>query len=80
MKLCFRLRDLDMIGYGYADFASNVDGKKYTSGYIFIFGGTVVSWLSKKQICVAKFTMEVKYIACNIMASMWFGLYALLIV
>lgn len=77
MKLCFGLRDLDMIGYSDAYFASNLDGKKSTSGYIFLFGGTINSCLSKKQICVAKFTMEVKYIAYNTMASMRFGINAL---
>jgi hypothetical protein len=36
---------------------------------VFLFGGTVVSWLSKKQGCVAKYTMEAEYIACNIAVS-----------
>ena len=40
-----------------------------TSGYIFLFGGTVVSWASKKQNCVAKHTMEAEYVACNTAAS-----------
>ena len=31
---------------------------------MFLFGGTTVSWLSKKQGCVAKYTLEVEYIAC----------------
>uniref|UniRef100_A0A2N9GZB5 Bulb-type lectin domain-containing protein n=1 Tax=Fagus sylvatica TaxID=28930 RepID=A0A2N9GZB5_FAGSY len=36
-----------------------------TSGYVFLFGGTTVSWLCKKQGCVAKYTMEAEYIACS---------------
>jgi len=58
MKLCFGINDLEIIGYTYANFAGDVDDKKSTSGHVFLFGGTTVSWLSKKQGCVAKHTME----------------------
>jgi hypothetical protein len=36
---------------------------------VFLFGGTVVSWSSKKQNCVAKSTMKVEYISCSTTAS-----------
>jgi hypothetical protein len=65
MKLCFGLDELEIKGFIDADFAGDTDDKKSTSGYVFLFGGTTVSWLSKKQSCVAKYTMEAKYIACS---------------
>ena len=58
MKLCFGISDLEIIRYRDADFARDVDDKKSTGGHVFLFGGTTVSWLSKKQGCVAKHTME----------------------
>jgi hypothetical protein len=36
---------------------------------VFLFGGTVVSWSSKKQNCVAKSTMEVEYISYSTAVS-----------
>ena len=50
-------------------FAGDLDDRKLTSGKIVLFGGMVVSWLSKKQGCVAKSTMEAKYISCSIAVS-----------
>jgi hypothetical protein len=65
MKLCFGLDELEIKGFTNADFAGDTDDRKSTSGYVFLFGGTTVSWLSKKQGCVAKYTMEAEYIACS---------------
>ena len=48
MKLCFGNSDLEVIGYTDANFAGDVDDRKSTSGHVFLFGGTTVSWLSKK--------------------------------
>ena len=62
MKLCFGISDLEVIRYIDADFVRDVDDRKSTSGHIFLFGGTIVSWLSKKQGYVAKHTMEAEYI------------------
>uniref|UniRef100_A0A2N9F1D9 Reverse transcriptase Ty1/copia-type domain-containing protein n=1 Tax=Fagus sylvatica TaxID=28930 RepID=A0A2N9F1D9_FAGSY len=56
-------------GFIDADFAGDTDDRKSTSGYVFLFGGTAVSWLSKKQGCVAKYTMEAEYIACSTAVS-----------
>ena len=46
-----------------------MDDRKSTSGYVFLFGGIAVFWLSKKQGCVAKYTMEAVYIACSTTVS-----------
>ena len=69
MKLCFRLDELGIKGFNDADFAEDTDDRKSTNEYAFLFGGTMVSWLSKKQSCVAKYTMEVEYIACSTTVS-----------
>ena len=69
MKLCFGISDLEVIRYIDADFVRDVDDRKSTSGHIFLFGGTIVSWLSKKQGYVAKHTMEAEYIPCSTMVS-----------
>ncbi|KAM2442299.1 hypothetical protein PS1_023417 [Malus domestica] len=69
MKLCFGLNDLDLVCYCDADFAGDLDDRKSTSGNIILFGGTAVSWLSKKQSCVAKSTMEAEYISCSTTVS-----------
>jgi hypothetical protein len=69
MKLCFGLDELEIKGFTDTNFARNTDDRKSTSGYMFLFGGTSVSWLSKKQGYVAKYTMEAEYITCNIAVS-----------
>ena len=51
------------LGYIDAGFVGNVDDRKSTNGYVFLFGGTTVSWLSKKQNYVEKSTIEGEYIS-----------------
>jgi hypothetical protein len=68
-KLCFGISDLKIAGYTGAYFLGDADDRKSTSSYVFQFGGTAVSWSSKKQNCVAKSTMEAKYISCSIAVS-----------
>jgi hypothetical protein len=65
MKLCFELDELEIKGFTDANFARDTNDRISTSGYVFLFGGTTVSWLCKKQGCVAKYTMEAEYIACS---------------
>ena len=38
---------------------------KSTSGYVFTLGEAAVSWKSSKQTCIAKSTMESKFIALD---------------
>ena len=45
--------DLNLIGYSDSDWAGSIDDMKSTSGYVFLFGSSIRSWLSKKQIVVA---------------------------
>ena len=61
--LCFHRGDLRLKGYNDADWASDRDERKFTSGYAFVLIGGAVSWCSKKQTCVALSTMESEYVA-----------------
>lgn len=63
MKLWFRISDIELIGYSDVDFKNDVDDRKSIIGYIFLFGRRTTFWLSKKYRCIAKSTMEAKYLA-----------------
>ena len=48
-------------GYVDVDFAGDLDKRRSTSGYMFIFAGGAISWMSKLQNIVALSTTEAKY-------------------
>jgi len=50
-------------GYADADWASDKNDRKSTSGYVFMLGGGITSWSSKKQSAVALSSTEAEYIA-----------------
>ena len=54
-----------LIGYSDADWAGDCNDYKSTTGYLFQIGGTAVSWMSKKQSCVALSTAEAEYMALS---------------
>ena len=55
--------DVKLIGYADGDWASDVEIRKSTSGYVFHIGSGAISWSSKKQPIVALSTAEAEYIA-----------------
>ena len=55
--------NFELVGYSDADWAGCKDSRKSTSGYVFMIGGNVISWTSKKQPVVALSTTEAEYIA-----------------
>ncbi|WMV30664.1 hypothetical protein MTR67_024049 [Solanum verrucosum] len=55
--------DLNLIGYSDSDWARSIDARKSTSGYAFLFGSSICSWLSKKQSVVAQSTAEAEYVS-----------------
>ena len=63
--LCYQGSDLHMIGYNDADWGSDLDECKSTSGYAFLLNNGAIIWSSKKQPCIALSTMEVEYVACS---------------
>ena len=63
--LCYKGKDLHLIGYTNADWGGNLDQHKSTSGYAFLLNDCTISWSNKKQSCIDLSTMEAKYVACS---------------
>lgn len=55
----------EICGYSDSDWASDVDDRKSTTGYIFKLSGGAISWLSKKQQTTALSTAEAEYMAMS---------------
>jgi hypothetical protein len=56
-------KDLSLIAYTDADWASFIDDRRSTSGEAFYLGECLVPWLRKKQSSVSLSTVKVDYIA-----------------
>lgn len=63
--LCYQGTNLRLIGYSDADWGSDLDERKSTSGYAFLLNNGAITWSSKKQSCIALSTMEAEYIVCS---------------
>ncbi|XP_073525529.1 uncharacterized protein [Phyllobates terribilis] len=50
-------------GYSDASWITNEEHHSSTSGWVFILGGGVISWASKKQTCTTSSTMESEFVA-----------------
>ncbi|GKA72409.1 zinc finger, CCHC-type containing protein, partial [Tanacetum coccineum] len=50
-------------GYTDASWISNSEDNSSTSGWVFLLGGGVISWASKKQTCITGSTMESEFVA-----------------
>lgn len=59
-----RKDDLEVVGYTDSDLAGDLDNRKSTGGYVFLFGGGAVSWKSAKQTVIATSTMEAEFVVC----------------
>eukprot|EP00253_Pinus_taeda_P004637 PITA_04637 len=55
--------DFRLVGYTNSDWASNVDVRKSTSGYVFNLGSRAIAWASKKLPIVSLSTTEPEYVA-----------------
>ena len=67
--ICFGRNGACFFGYTYANYAGDMDKRRSTLGYVFIFTGGVVSWQSCLQNCTPMSTTKTEYIAtleaCN---------------
>ncbi|RVX09807.1 Retrovirus-related Pol polyprotein from transposon TNT 1-94 [Vitis vinifera] len=61
--LCFSGFPSVLEGFSDANWISDSDEMKSTSGYVLILGGSAVSWKFAKQTCTTRSTMEVEFIA-----------------
>ena len=75
MGICFDgAAELRALGYCDADWAGDVKDRKSTSGYIFMMGGSALSWASRKQTVVSTSSCEAEYIAMSTACKEWMWL------
>ena len=64
--ICYKAgENLNLIVYSDSDWAGSVDDMKSTSGYAFLLGTNICSWLSIKQKVVAQSSAEAEYVAAG---------------
>ncbi|CAI7823178.1 unnamed protein product [Closterium sp. NIES-54] len=56
---------LELIGYVDADDAGDKQKRTSTSGYVFVYGGAAVSWLSSRIKCATLSSTESEYVAAT---------------
>ena len=73
--LCFSGFPSVLKGFSDANWILDSDEMKSTSGYVFILGGSAVSWKSAKETCITRSTMEAEFIALENASSEaeWLG-------
>ncbi|MCI61445.1 hypothetical protein A2U01_0082702, partial [Trifolium medium] len=42
-------RIMDLVGYTDSNWCGDKDDRKFTAGYIFLYGGAPISWCSRKE-------------------------------
>lgn len=55
----------EMIGYSDADWAGDIETRRSTSGYVFVYNKGCISWRSKKQRTVALPSTEAEYMTLS---------------
>ncbi len=66
LGLCFDGQQKNnLIGFTDSDFAGNMDNRRSTSGFVFLYNGASVSWSSKLQQCVSLSTTEAEFVAAS---------------
>ncbi|KXJ62343.1 hypothetical protein RP20_CCG020162 [Aedes albopictus] len=63
----------EIIGYTDADWGGDVDSRRSTTGYVFMFQGGAISWNVKRQPTVALSSCEAEYMALSrtIQEALW---------
>jgi hypothetical protein len=55
--------DNRLVGYSDSDYASDLDSRRSTTGFVFRYKGSILSWGSARQATVALSTCEAEYMA-----------------
>ena len=63
--LVFQNEELIPKQYTDSYFQFDKDSHRSTYSFVFIFGGTTISWRSVKQSCIVDYTIEVEYVAAS---------------
>ena len=63
----------EIVGYCDADWASDVDSRRSTTGYVFLHQGAAISWGNRRQKTIALSTTEAEFMAivAAIQESIW---------
>jgi len=69
MHLSFRRSNLTLQEFSDVDLGGDLDSKKSTTCYIFMLGGTTISWKSKLQGSVSLSTTEAEYVTISEVAK-----------
>lgn len=56
----------ELFGFTDSDYAGDLDDRKSTYGYAFMFGSASVSWCSKKQPIITLSTTEAEFVAAAV--------------
>ncbi|XP_016684350.1 secreted RxLR effector protein 161-like [Gossypium hirsutum] len=56
-----KIATLDVVGYSDANWGTNVDDRRSTTGFCVFLGGNPIAWGSKKQLVVSRSTAEAEY-------------------
>jgi hypothetical protein len=59
----------DIEGFVDSDWATNLDNRKSTTGYVFKFAGAAIAWMSKGQKTVALSSTKAEFMALGLAAS-----------
>lgn len=65
MTMCFKKDSTSLQGFIDVDLGGDLDNQKSASGYVFTWGSTGMSWMSKLQKCVALLIREAEYVAIS---------------
>lgn len=66
-------QDIQIKGFCDADFASNPEDRRSTTGFVFLMSGGAITWNSKKQPTIALSTTEAEYMALStaVQETLW---------
>ncbi|XP_058776965.1 secreted RxLR effector protein 161-like [Vicia villosa] len=57
------------LGYTDSNWCGDKDDLKSMTGYVFMFGGALISWCSKKELIGTLYSCEANYIMASLCAS-----------